>query len=190
MKGKEGLQAMRRQYEAAMEHLDRVTSEMADLKVRTKLTEVAAGRVPALEADNERLRRENKEITNHALEHERKAWAKEKADLEDALDRVAEILREALDAEDRFLQDHPETSTFFNVSALCELDGLLGSKFTELSTMSRELRRSPLGNADDLMRNLKDQDLRELGLAKMGEKRFRIVDRDLWEAHTARHRPG
>lgn len=174
-----------------MEHLERVTSEMADLKVRTKMTEVAAGRVPALEADNERLRRENKEITNHALEHERRAWAKEKADLEAALDRIAVILRDACDKEDRYIEDHPGTSAFFNIAAICELDALLGPDFHKGSTrLSREVRRNSLGSTEQVMSGLSDQNLREMGLTRVGEKRFRVVDRDRYEAYTARHREG
>lgn len=47
-KGKEAAAAARRRYEAAIEHLDRVTSEVVELKLRTKACETDAARVPGL----------------------------------------------------------------------------------------------------------------------------------------------
>lgn len=48
-KGKEAVAAARRRYEASIEHIDRLTSELTEAKVRAKMSETDAAKVPHLQ---------------------------------------------------------------------------------------------------------------------------------------------
>ena len=48
-RGKQAVAAARGRYESAVEHIDRLTTELADAKIRARLVEKQAARVPDLE---------------------------------------------------------------------------------------------------------------------------------------------
>lgn len=55
-RGKHAAHSARQRHEAAMEHLDRLTEQLADAKLRARQYEDAARRLPGLVAEIERLR--------------------------------------------------------------------------------------------------------------------------------------
>ena len=64
VKGKHALQSAVRRSEAAHEHIDRLTDQLVEAKTRARQYEAAARRVPAMEAEQRRLRLELEQGTS------------------------------------------------------------------------------------------------------------------------------
>lgn len=72
-KGKHAVTAANRRYEAAVEHIDRITNELVEAKARARRHQRDAERVPGLEAEIERLHALCDANTSDQLERTRKA---------------------------------------------------------------------------------------------------------------------
>lgn len=75
-RGKEGMEALRRRYEAAMEHLDRLTEQLADEKIRRKEAEARAARLEGIDAMWKDAEIHNDQMLKEALDelHEQDVW--------------------------------------------------------------------------------------------------------------------
>jgi hypothetical protein len=81
-KGKHAASANKRRYEMAMEHIDRLTDDLANAKVRVKKVEAAANSVPALQERIEYLTNQIALGTSDELEHQRKLYEHRIAELD------------------------------------------------------------------------------------------------------------
>lgn len=162
MRGKQGAESARRKAEMAMEHIDRLTEQLADEKVRRKQVEAAAARVPGLERQNRELLRMVEERTGPDLERERTSRATERARHEDHLNRLAEVIH-------RLSVKIEESGDVMSVADHETIDNVLGDRYTNLTGMSRSERRSRLLSGGKSMSRISDQDLKEAGLLRVGD---------------------
>lgn len=95
-RGKHAALTTRRQYEAEMQVIDRLTDQIADLKVRTRATESAAVRVPRLEYEIVELKRQLDAGCSDHLLHERIEHDDEVAELHQVIAEQRDLIEEVL----------------------------------------------------------------------------------------------
>jgi hypothetical protein len=176
-KGKEGLQAERRRYEAAMDHLHRLTEELADYKIRVRRVEADAAATPGLRKEVQVLRAQVEEITGPALEAERDAHAKTKSDHEQKLMELSRVIGEAItrgaDGSDRTLAD-------FSLAHLEVLDRILPDH-RKNTQESRSVRRMKVDHkmVNRALDSLSNEHLKKEGWSRVGGRfHNRGVDTD------------
>lgn len=92
-RGKHAASAARGRYEAAVEHIDRLTTELADAKLRARLVERDAARAGELERENAELRRRLEAVTGPEIERLRANLEALKVERESDLDAIADAIR-------------------------------------------------------------------------------------------------
>lgn len=99
-RGKQSALAAARRADAAHEHIDRLTDQLVEAKARARRHETAAERLPMLETEVARLRRQTAEGSSDALERERDRHAATRAALEDRLLRLGQLLLKMMNRAD------------------------------------------------------------------------------------------
>lgn len=165
MRGKEGLAAHRARLNAAHEHIDRLTDELVEAKLRARRYEAAALRVPGLDAEVARLRVQTDEGTSDKLERQREAHERRELVLEDRLARLSEVLNDIGERNDNV----------FSPNNIAELDKCLGTAWREPASMPRDFRRARVKSGADFVRKASPEQLRDAGVRKFGHL-VRVVD--------------
>lgn len=96
-KGKEALKSANRRYEAAVEHIDRLTDELAEAKARARLFEREATRAKVLDAEMGRLKEQLDAGTNDRLEQLQAHHNERSADYERRIEGLAVLLGSVMD---------------------------------------------------------------------------------------------
>lgn len=159
-KGKHSAEAARRRADAAHEHIDRLTDDLIDAKLRARRYEQAALRVPSLVAEIERLRAQIESSTSDLLISERKIRLAERAQHEDVLARLARVVGGIYErSPDGVISIHEQT----------ELDACLGGSWLPTGE-SRQSRRHRLsaGQVNAALASLPEGTVRQLGLRRAG----------------------
>lgn len=99
-KGKQAALAAQRRYEAAVEHINRLTDELVDAKRRARDFEDAAVRLPSVLEEVARLRRQNAEGSSDALERTQARASEREAELLGRLRDLGQLMLATLDRHD------------------------------------------------------------------------------------------
>ena len=159
-KGKEAAQAANRRYEAAVEHIDRLTDELVQAKARARSVEAVARRTVALEGEVARLQHHIDERTSDLVARLRSDQENARAEHARVLDELAAIIVP--------LVEHDEIT----LASLGRLEVLL----PVATSLNRDDRRR-LGQTDRRLADvLTTKELREMGLAKIGPDAYRTTD--------------
>lgn len=96
-KGKQAIKSANRRYEASLQHIDRLTSELVDAKARARQFEREATRATVLDGELARLRIQLDENTNDRLDEQRDLHEAQIADVTERLDGLAFLLRSVME---------------------------------------------------------------------------------------------
>jgi hypothetical protein len=123
-KGKHAVLAANARYKAAIEHIDRLTSEMADMKVRMKVAEADAMAAPGLRKEVERLRNdhvvaeivEKVEAAFKDRDRQIAAWKKARPDFIKMMNDVAKshLVDTSIDAVEFWHRRYPRLFAFLD----------------------------------------------------------------------------
>ena len=91
-KGKQAALAAQRRLEATQDHVDRLTEQLADAKMRARLVEGQAARLPAVEAELQKIRSQLESTTSSELEKCRAELADEREGRRQDVEDLREII--------------------------------------------------------------------------------------------------
>lgn len=166
-RGKHAVSAARRRVEAKDEHIDSLTEKLAEVKMKARQYERDALRLTSVLAEVERLRAQTDRTTSDLVEQLKAEREQLLVEFSDRLDALAEIIRRHAD------------QAKFPAADLVELERLLGHhRMTSDMESHRSARRASTTrrgiSAEALIRELSDEQLRDLGLRRFGHLLRRI----------------
>lgn len=91
MRGKQASSAANRRYEASISHIDRLTSELVEAKVRARQYEKAAVELPGVHQELERLRQQLIDGTSDLVEKERTLHRKQIVEITNDYQELREL---------------------------------------------------------------------------------------------------
>lgn len=167
MKGKHAVAAAKRRVEAKDDHIDGLTEKLAEAKVKARQYERDALRVPGLMAEVERLRAQTQDETSDLVERLKAEREQLLVEFSNRLDALAEIIRRHSDQSKFPAADLVEFERLLGHDRMtCEMDSYRGARRASLK------RRGV--SAEALIRELSDEELREMGFRRFGHMLRRI----------------
>lgn len=142
MKGKMGVENARRRLETANEHIDRLTDQLAEAKLRARQVEAEARRVPALVREAAALRLQSERVTSPVME---RLQVSHDAEIEEWKKRLTEAL-EML----KTTHEHCAHFTYDQLERARVLSACVGFSF--FRTDNRNSRRNVQHNIAGLLR--------------------------------------
>lgn len=95
-RGKHAVAAATRRYEASIDHIDRLTTELVEAKTRARRFEADARRLPVVERELRRQKGFAERGSSHTLEAERAKWQTERDGWEDRIIDIGLLIHDRL----------------------------------------------------------------------------------------------
>jgi hypothetical protein len=169
MKGKHSAAAANRRLGATQDHVDRLTEQLVEQKIKARRYEQDALRLPAVERECARLRQQVGEGVSDALLRERARQEKIRAGFIDDLGELYVVFRSIL----KDIEGHLTTPE------RVVLDRIFGAGTSWLDEVDRDVRRTKITQriVNHGIRTMTDDEMAEQGFAHTHGGMHTIVDR-------------